>query len=74
MHGLKRCHFCLKQRRFTLVLRAAGFVCMLVNLFTSQTEVNKYGTTHSDEIHQLVPWNPLEVFDLIALSVFLLLI
>lgn len=60
MHGLKEVSLLLDMEgRFTLVLGAIGFACVLLNLFTSRTvKGNECGETRSDEIHPLVLWNP----------------
>lgn len=62
MHGLKKVSLLLdKKKEVHFGSQSCRFV--LLNLFTSRTvNVNDRGQTCSDEIHQLVLWNPLEAF------------
>lgn len=75
MHGFKMCHFCLKQREVPVGSQSCRvYVRLIKPFYFADWKVKKCGETRSDDIHQLVLWNPLEAFDFIALQRFLLLI
>lgn len=69
MHGLKVVTSAWIKGRFTSVSQSCRVCVRVINPF--YFTANKCGETHSDEIHQLILWNPLEASDFIALNVFL---